>query len=76
MRILIENTFFKRQALFVVSVLTTKPVFVVSVFTAKPLFIVSVFTLKPVFVKSVGHRVFKKIKSLPIIFVNLKNEII
>ena len=39
-----------RQALFVVSVLTAKPVFVVSVLTAKPVFVVSV-----------GLRVFQKI---------------
>ena len=31
-----------RQALFIVSVLTAKPVFVVSVLTAKPVFVVSV----------------------------------
>ena len=31
-----------RQALFLVSVLTAKPVFVVSVLTAKPVFVVSV----------------------------------
>ena len=55
---------FKRQALFVVSVLTTKPVFVVSVLTGKPVFVVSV-----------GLRVFQKIWSLPN-FVNLENEII
>ena len=44
-----------RQALFLVSVLTAKPVFVVSVLTAKTVFVVSV-----------GLRVFQKIKILPI----------
>ena len=39
----------KRQALFVVSVMTAKPVFVVSVLTAKSVFVVSV-----------GLRVFQK----------------
>ena len=37
----------KRQALFIVSM-----------FTAKPVLIMSVFTVKPVFVVSVGLRVF------------------
>ena len=50
-----------RQALFIVSVLTAKPVFVVSVLAAKPVFVVSVLTAKPVFVVSVGFRVFQKI---------------
>ena len=54
---------YKRQALFVVSVLTAKPVFVVSVLTAKPVFTVSV-----------GLGVFQK--DISPIFVNLENEII
>ena len=45
-----KNTIYYWQALFVVSVLTAKPVFVVSVLTAKPVFVVSV-----------GLRVFQKI---------------
>ena len=52
---------FKRQALFIVSVLMAKPVFVVSVLTAKPVFIVSVLTAKPLLVVSVGLRMFQKI---------------
>ena len=45
----ILSSFTERQALFVVSMMTAKPVFVVSVLTAKPIFVVSV-----------GLRVFQK----------------
>ena len=44
-----QNCIKKRQALFVVSVLTAKPVFVVSVLIAKPVYVVSM-----------GLRVFQK----------------